>query len=171
LAEALAAFEGAVVLVSHDRQLLQTCVDQFFMIHQGQLQPFEGDLEDYAKHLASQRKQAASESARRVSTAAPPQAVPTSLAASSPKVQASKQQLQQWQKALSKAETRLQTLEASIQLLETRMAKADFYLSETAQQVYLEHGQLKQEQEEVELHWIEVSDLLESAGAPALNKR
>ena len=47
LAEALQAYEGAVVLVSHDRYLLRHCVDEFWLIQQARLQAFDGDLDDY----------------------------------------------------------------------------------------------------------------------------
>jgi ATP-binding cassette subfamily F protein 3 len=51
LAVALQDYAGAVVVVSHDRHLLRTVVDQFYVVHGGRLQPFDGDLEDYAQWL------------------------------------------------------------------------------------------------------------------------
>lgn len=47
LTEAIQQFEGAVIIVSHDRYLLRHCVDHFWLIQSGQLMPFDGDLEDY----------------------------------------------------------------------------------------------------------------------------
>jgi len=52
LAVALQEYEGAVVLVSHDRHLLRTVADELYIVHQGRVKPFDGDLEDYAKWLA-----------------------------------------------------------------------------------------------------------------------
>jgi ATP-binding cassette, subfamily F, member 3 len=52
LAVALQDYAGAVVLVSHDRHLLRTVADQFYVVHAGRVQPFDGDLEDYAQWLA-----------------------------------------------------------------------------------------------------------------------
>jgi ATP-binding cassette subfamily F protein 3 len=46
---ALQSYEGAVVLVSHDRHLLQTSVDQFWLVHQKAVTPFDDDLDAYAK--------------------------------------------------------------------------------------------------------------------------
>ena len=54
LAVALQDYAGAVVIVSHDRHLLRTVVDQFYVVHGGRVQPFDGDLEDYAQWLAAQ---------------------------------------------------------------------------------------------------------------------
>jgi ATP-binding cassette subfamily F protein 3 len=51
LAVALQDYEGAVVLVSHDRHLLRTVADEFIVVHNGRPMPFDGDLEDYAKWL------------------------------------------------------------------------------------------------------------------------
>jgi ATP-binding cassette, subfamily F, member 3 len=51
LAMALQDYEGAVVLVSHDRHLLRTVADEFIVVHKGRATPFDGDLEDYAKWL------------------------------------------------------------------------------------------------------------------------
>jgi len=52
LAVALQDYAGAVVVVSHDRHLLRTVADQFYVVHGGRVQPFDGDLEDYAQWLA-----------------------------------------------------------------------------------------------------------------------
>ena len=47
LTVALAQFEGTLVLVSHDRHLLRATTDQFLIVADGQLQPFDGDMDDY----------------------------------------------------------------------------------------------------------------------------
>jgi ATP-binding cassette subfamily F protein 3 len=52
LAVALQDYAGAVVVVSHDRHLLRTVADQFYVVQGGRMQPFDGDLEDYAQWLA-----------------------------------------------------------------------------------------------------------------------
>ena len=51
LTEALQSFEGALVLVSHDRHLLRATCDEFWLVDAGRAEPFDGDLEDYAKWL------------------------------------------------------------------------------------------------------------------------
>jgi len=51
LTVALAQFEGTLVLVSHDRHLLRATTDQFLIIAEGRLAPFDGDLEDYRDWL------------------------------------------------------------------------------------------------------------------------
>ena len=44
---ALQSFTGALIVVSHDRHLLRHSVDEFLLIHQGRVNPFDGTLEDY----------------------------------------------------------------------------------------------------------------------------
>jgi ATP-binding cassette subfamily F protein 3 len=53
LTAALAEFDGAILLVSHDRSLLRATVDRFVIVADGQLAPFDGDLDDYRQWLAS----------------------------------------------------------------------------------------------------------------------
>ncbi|MGA0115261.1 MAG: ATP-binding cassette domain-containing protein, partial [Burkholderiales bacterium] len=51
LTVALAQFEGTLVLVSHDRHLLRATTDQFLIVADGKLQPFDGDMDDYRDWL------------------------------------------------------------------------------------------------------------------------
>ncbi|MEC5215667.1 ATP-binding cassette subfamily F protein 3 [Actimicrobium sp. GrIS 1.19] len=51
LTMALAQFEGTLVVVSHDRHLLRATTDEFIIVADGQLQPFDGDLDDYKDWL------------------------------------------------------------------------------------------------------------------------
>ena len=51
LTVALAQFEGTLVLVSHDRHLLRATTDEFLIVADGQLQPFDGDMDDYRDWL------------------------------------------------------------------------------------------------------------------------
>lgn len=51
LTMALAQFEGTLVLVSHDRHLLRATTDQFIIVADGKVQPFDGDLDDYKDWL------------------------------------------------------------------------------------------------------------------------
>ncbi len=63
LTEALAEFDGALLLVSHDRYLLRTCVDAFVLVGGGRLESFDGDLDDYAQWLQQQASAATASAA------------------------------------------------------------------------------------------------------------
>jgi len=52
LSVALQGFEGAMVIVSHDRHLLKTVTDELVIVHDGKAEAFEGDLDDYAKYIS-----------------------------------------------------------------------------------------------------------------------
>jgi ATP-binding cassette subfamily F protein 3 len=56
LAMALNQFEGTVMLVSHDRALLRSVCDEFWLIGRGDLAPFTGDLDDYQRYLLEESK-------------------------------------------------------------------------------------------------------------------
>ncbi len=53
LLTALNEFDGAVVLVSHDRRLIEATADRLMLVANGEVQPFDGDLDDYRKFLLS----------------------------------------------------------------------------------------------------------------------
>lgn len=56
LTEALIDFEGALVVVSHDRHLLRATTDDLYLVHGGSVEMFAGDLDDYQQWLADQQK-------------------------------------------------------------------------------------------------------------------
>ena len=68
LSMALNEFEGTVMLVSHDRALLRAVCDEFWMVSQGGVAPFDGDLDDYQKYLLDHAKKMREE-AKKASTA------------------------------------------------------------------------------------------------------
>ena len=51
LTEALVDYQGSLVVVSHDRHLLRNTVEEFYLVHDKQVEEFKGDLEDYQKWL------------------------------------------------------------------------------------------------------------------------
>jgi ATP-binding cassette subfamily F protein 3 len=76
LVDALNAYEGAVILVSHDRHLLDACADDLWLVDKGTVTPFDGTLEDYQRLVLKaargdaeiKAKLAAPAPAKRVST-------------------------------------------------------------------------------------------------------
>ncbi len=57
LTEALIDFEGALVVVSHDRHLLRSTTDDLYLVHDGKVEQFDGDLEDYQQWLVDSQRQ------------------------------------------------------------------------------------------------------------------
>jgi ATP-binding cassette subfamily F protein 3 len=119
LAEALSDFDGAIVLVSHDRHLIGLVCDTFVRVADGKVEEFDGDLDQYAAWLRSRpgsesAKAAAAEKAKPAPAAAPPPA---------PKKPEKKINAH----ALAKAEARVASLEAEIAQVEAALADPALY--------------------------------------------
>src|SRR5690349_7960313 len=111
LAEALSDFDGAIVLVSHDRHLIGLVCDRFVRVADHKVEDFDGDLDQYAAWL---RSRPGSESSKADRTAKAPKAE----AAPAPKAPAKKIN----NHALQKAEARVAELEAKIAQLDADLA-------------------------------------------------
>jgi ATP-binding cassette subfamily F protein 3 len=61
LIEAINDYPGAVILVSHDRYLLEACADRLWLVAGGKVKPFDGDLDDYRRQVLAERGGGASE--------------------------------------------------------------------------------------------------------------
>ncbi|MDH4395738.1 MAG: ATP-binding cassette domain-containing protein [Limnobacter sp.] len=61
LATGLIDFEGALVVVSHDRHLLESITDRYLWVHDGKVQEFDGDLQDYAQAIRQYESQKAAQ--------------------------------------------------------------------------------------------------------------
>lgn len=64
LSLALQNFEGAVILVSHDREMIATVCDELYLVHDGRCELFEQDIADYSQWLADTRKQMAKQASK-----------------------------------------------------------------------------------------------------------
>ena len=114
LAEALSDFDGAIVLVSHDRHLIGLVSDTFWRVSDGVVKPFDGDLDEYAAWL---RSRPASEQAR--APAMPKAAEPTAEPAKpAQKVNPHK---------LGKAEARVAELEQALAGIDAELADPAVY--------------------------------------------
>ncbi len=71
-------YEGAVVLISHDRHIIETCVDRLWIVNNGTVQPFEGDMDEYTDLVLGRNKP---RKAAKVEAAAAPVAQKPKLAA------------------------------------------------------------------------------------------
>ena len=83
LAVALNEFEGTVMLVSHDRALLRSVCDEFWLVGRGVVKDFDGDLDDYQRYLLDEAKRVREANAKRsASESIATDAVPASAGAS-----------------------------------------------------------------------------------------
>ncbi|MFZ5698719.1 MAG: ATP-binding cassette domain-containing protein [Pseudomonadota bacterium] len=126
LTEALQEFDGALVVVSHDRHLLRATVDDLLLVDNGQATVFNDDLDGYAKWLDAQR------SDTRSSAAKPAEVVKTVVTAPVVVAVAEKpgfvsRDLKKAQKAVSDLETQLATLHVEREKAEAGLAGGDIY--------------------------------------------
>ncbi|PJK07925.1 ABC transporter ATP-binding protein [Lysobacteraceae bacterium NML95-0200] len=117
LAEALSDFDGAIVMVSHDRHLIGLVCDEFWRVHDGQVQAFNGDLDDYAAWLRARPAETGKAEAAAKTPAEKP--VETVKPAAKPAVKPAKVNPHK----LKEAEARVERL--SVQLAECEAALAD----------------------------------------------
>lgn len=118
LAEALSEFDGAIVMVSHDRHLIGLVCDEFWRVHDGRVEPFNGDLDDYALWLRS-RPEPGSEKKEATAKAVPAPAQPSPATSKKPaKVNPHK---------LKEAEARVARLEAELAECEAALADPAVY--------------------------------------------
>ena len=50
-------YEGAVILISHDRHIIETCVDELWLVHDGTVTRFDGDMDDYTRLVLERSRQ------------------------------------------------------------------------------------------------------------------
>jgi ATP-binding cassette subfamily F protein 3 len=158
---ALQDFAGAVVLVSHDRHLLRATADDFVIVADGRLAPFDGDLDDYRTWLAERRRSA--EPAAEAPAAATPDRKQQRRAEAEERnrLAAKRRPLEQRLKAV---EAEIATLTAEKNRLETLMADPHFYGNSDGELVkssLKEQGRVAARLEEVEEQWLELQQALE----------
>ena len=54
--QAINAFEGAVILISHDRHLVEACADRLWLVADGGVRAYDGDMEDYRKFILKRER-------------------------------------------------------------------------------------------------------------------
>jgi ATP-binding cassette subfamily F protein 3 len=81
LIEAINDYPGAVILVSHDRHLLDACAERLWLVSDGRVRPFDGDLDDYRRKVLSDRSDGADNRAERERAPRPPRGEARSSAA------------------------------------------------------------------------------------------
>jgi len=159
LADALADFDGALVLVSHDRHLLGLVCDSFWRVADGVVDAFDGDLDDYARWLRS-RGSAVKKSSE---PAAPVESAADRRRASA----AQREQDKAARSRVRKVETRMSAIDEELLALDARLADPSTYNGPTAELMKLGQRQadLRREKEVLEAEWLALYEQLETASA------
>ncbi len=166
LATALAEFEGSVLMVSHDRHLLRTTVDSFWIVADGTVAEFDGDLEDYQQWLANRQQQQKREERDERSQ----QQSDNSINRKEQKRFEAEER--QRKAALRKPlEKRLAIVEAQVEKNQMRIAEIDGFIADESfysderrdERVKLleEHGTLTRETQSLEEEWMTLLEQIE----------
>jgi ATP-binding cassette subfamily F protein 3 len=175
LTMALQNFDGAIVVVSHDRHLLRNTVDDFWLVNDGRVTEYDGDLEDYERWLADRRKDE-TEAPRRQSDAAPEAGVQVSAAVAAVGENAEdrkarkraeaaiRQKLSPFRKQQAALEKEMDRLQSTLVTLEQDLSDPELYADQGKQALKELLGQqaaAKSRLADVEAEWLEITETVE----------
>ncbi|HWA90180.1 MAG TPA: ABC-F family ATP-binding cassette domain-containing protein [Rhizomicrobium sp.] len=155
---ALNDFEGAVILISHDRRLIEATMDRLLLVADGRVEPFDGDLDDYRRFLLSGEN------------------VPTARAAEAPKItkEDARREAAAKRQALKPLKEKVEIAEGQIAELNKEIAKYDKTLADPllftqdrakATAVSKKRAEAQRKLEAAEARWLAASEEYEAANA------
>ncbi|WP_019341274.1 ribosomal protection-like ABC-F family protein [Stutzerimonas stutzeri] len=156
---ALQDFEGAVLVVSHDRHLLKSTTDEFLLVAEGRVVTFDGDLEDYARWLVDFRAR------QQPMSAIEPSGDKTDKRALRQAAAALRQQLAPLKRQADKFEKDLVGVHDKLAVLEQRLGDAALYevaRKDELRELLAKQAELKVREGELEEAWLEALEALES---------
>ncbi|WP_300246810.1 ATP-binding cassette domain-containing protein [Pseudomonas sp.] len=162
LTMALQEFSGAVLVVSHDRHLLKSTTDNFFLVADGKVEEFDGDLDDYTRWLVDYRQRNAPVS----NTPFNPDK--TDKKAQRQAAAALRQQLAPHKREADKLEAELGKVHERLAKIETSLGDSGLYEAarkDELRDLLAEQAKLKTRESELEEAWMEALELLESMQA------
>ncbi|MDX1710817.1 MAG: ATP-binding cassette domain-containing protein [Rhodovibrionaceae bacterium] len=165
LVHALNAFDGAVVLVTHDPHLVELVADRLWLVADGRAEPYEGDLDDYRRLLLERRRDQRNREAERS-----PGAAESKTASRKDERRAkaeARQAIAPLKKAARAAEERLERLHGEIDEIERQMADPSLYDGNPQRltDLQIRHAELKDAVEKAEDAWLEAQHRIEAQTA------
>jgi ATP-binding cassette subfamily F protein 3 len=157
---ALQGFEGAIVVVSHDRHLLASTTDEFYLVAHGKVAPFAGDLQDYYQWLQndSRLQQQKAEPAGAEAPAAQQRKDQKRLEADLRNL------LRPLKQQIEKLEQQQEKLQQRLNIIETELADVTLYdagRKTELTKLLAEQTKMNAELADVELHWFEAQEQFE----------
>jgi ATP-binding cassette subfamily F protein 3 len=153
LAKALQDFPGAIVLVSHDRFMLRSVVDEFWLVQNSGVERFAGDLEDYRQRVNDVRD------CGKLSSVVSPRDKRRNLAET-------RSRLRPLEMAVRKTEEEMERVIADLRKLEQSLVDPGTYSNpegDTVRSLVVEKSEKDRMLRELEERWLTASDALESA--------
>ncbi len=159
LTMALQDFEGAMIIVSHDRHLLRLSCSDYYLVDGGEVKSFDGDLDDYHQWLLDAAKEANKPAAQDDATPAQDKKLQKRLEAEL------RQKLSPLKKAQAKLEKIQQDCSDKLAELENLLADTSLYEADNKAkltQILAERTQHTQQLEESEMEWLELQENIEA---------
>jgi ATP-binding cassette subfamily F protein 3 len=164
LTVALQNFDGAILVVSHDRHLLKATVDEYWLVDHGKVREFDGDLDDYHQYLQQRGEQLPSQSDAIQEAEKPENKTDRK---EQKRLEAERRQrLAPIRKKQQAAEKQMEKLQSQLGNIEEKMSDTDLYTDtrkDELQTLLTQQGELKSQLEEVEMEWMELTEQLEEA--------
>jgi ATP-binding cassette subfamily F protein 3 len=157
LTMALQGYEGALVVISHDRHLLRNTVDEFYLVANGTVTEFEGDLKDYQKWLKNFVRHA------EVEVIESPSAVQDKKS-SRKKTAKNREKLAPMTKSIRDLEELMNQLEKDLKEIQDRLADENIYKDEYKKhlsQALSEQSNTEKRLKKCEEEWLKTQDQLE----------
>ena len=154
---ALNDYPGAVILISHDPHLIETCADRLWLVAKGRVTPFEGDMDDYRKFLLDERKPAGAPAKVKA---------PKLNKAEERKAAADRRaQVTPLKKAADEAEKRVGKFQAELAKLDAALNAPDLYEKDAGHVTALtkQRADMLKQIERAEAAWLEASEALDAA--------
>ncbi|OOF55083.1 ABC transporter ATP-binding protein [Rodentibacter genomosp. 2] len=163
LTEALVDYEGSLVVVSHDRHLLRNTVEEFYLVHDQQVEPFKGDLDDYQKWLMEQNSQSSTKSVEENTTT---ENVHSNQSRKEQKRREAelRQQTAPLRKKITQLEEKMNTLTEQLAEIENNLADSTLYCVENKEKLtalLAQQVETKKNLETVGADWMETQETLE----------
>ncbi len=157
LTMALQGYEGALVVISHDRHLLRNTVDEFYLVANGTVTEFEGDLKDYQKWLKNFVRRA------EVEVIEEPDIVDDKKS-NRKQTAKNREKLAPMTKNIRELETLMSQLENELKEIQERLADENIYKSEQKKQLsgaLVEQSNVEKRLKKCEEQWLDSQDQLE----------
>ncbi|WGE56062.1 ABC transporter ATP-binding protein [Actinobacillus equuli subsp. equuli] len=167
LTDALTYYEGSLVVVSHDRHLLRSTVNEFYLVHDKKVEEFKGDLDDYQKWLNEQNALEAAKNSGN-STACAEEKADNSAAnrKEQKRLEAElRQQTAPLRKKITQLEKDLEKASEKLNQLEALLASSEIYEMENKAQLtetLAKQIEAKKAVEEIEMEWLDCQEQLEA---------
>lgn len=172
LSVALASYSGALILVSHDRYLLEAIAEKFWLVDDGKIEEFSGDLNDYQEYLIKKNREFAEKLRQGQAVVSKSAALESKqqINATGRKSKEQKQQDAAFRQSIRPLKSIIEKLEKDMQKQKDKLSKIDAALADPAlyqndktkvESLLKERAEINTVSENLEMQWLEKSDELE----------